>query len=414
MKTKLITIIITILILVTPIAILPKDINAPKVVALLSGGLLLLILFLFNYKSIYIDKKDALIIIFAILIFISTMLSSHLDISILGNDGRYEGMLALFSYIIIYMCSKRFFKYKHHKTLLIILYILYISVCTLGVVQYIGNYIDVSGIKLLSHGVKGTFGNTNFMGNFVSMGIPVFAMMYILKNKKISCATSLLVFFCIIACGARSAWVAFLTFSIILGAYLIQTKNKEYLKRTIILYVSFAMIFAGLCMAPDSFVRRKIYAMKNDATNAATNGVTGSMGSSRIQIWEITVELIKKYPIFGVGTDNLKYGIAENLTENSINYMLRTERHIDKAHNEYLQYAVTLGVTAMLVYLAFILFILKDHIKEIETSNIKLILYLVVVSYLVQAFFNISTIGIAPLFWFALGLLDTKENWLKI
>lgn len=30
-------------------------------------------------------------------------------------------------------------------------------------------------------------------------------------------------------------------------------------------------------------------------------------------------------------------------------------------------------------------------------------------SYLVQAFFNISTIGIAPMFWFALGIMDNKK-----
>lgn len=411
MKTKLITIIITILILVTPIALLPKDINAPKVVALLSGGGLLLILFLFNYKSIYIDKKDVLIIIFAILIFISTMLSSHLDISIFGNKGRNDGMLALFAYIIIYLCSKRFFKYKNNKTLLVILYILYIFVCTLGVVQYIGNYIDFSKLKILSHGVKGTFGNTNFMGNFVSMGIPVFVMMYIQKDKKLSFITSLLVFFCIIACGARSGWVAFFVFTVMLGAYLIQTKNKEYFKRTVILYISFSLIFTFLLLAPNGFVKNKINAMKNDVTTVTTQGVTGKLGSSRIQIWRITVDLIKKYPIFGVGTDNLKYGIAENITEESLDFMIRTETHIDKAHNEYLQYAVTLGIPAMIIYLVWVVFILKDHIKEIETSNVKLILYFVIISYLVQAFFNISTIGIAPLFFFALGLLDSDGNW---
>mgnify|MGYP000451980797 FL=1 len=30
-------------------------------------------------------------------------------------------------------------------------------------------------------------------------------------------------------------------------------------------------------------------------------------------------------------------------------------------------------------------------------------------SYLVQAFFNISTIGIAPIFWFCLGIIDNKN-----
>lgn len=94
--------------------------------------------------------------------------------------------------------------------------------------------------------------------------------------------------------------------------------------------------------------------------------------------------------------------------------MLRENAVIDKAHNEYLQYAVTLGIPALIVYFAFVISIIKKHINEIDNNNVKLILYFVVVSYLVQAFFNISTVGIAPLFWFTLGLLDSKEIWLKI
>ena len=410
MKTKAITIIITIMILVVPIAILPTETNPLKFVTLVSGGAVLLLLFLFNYKSIEIDKKDVLILIFVMLIFISTMLSSDIHTSVFGAEKRYDGMLSLFSNIIIYLCTKRFFKYKNNKTLLIILYILYISVCMLGIAQY---YIKLPEIKLFSKGVTGTFGNTNFMGNFLSIGIPVFSMIYILKNRKLSLLTSLIVFFGIAACGARSSWVAFATFFIILLAYLIKTKNKEYIKRAVILLICFALIFAYLFTAKNSFTKSKVNAVKSDITVAATQGVTNKMGSNRIQIWRITVELIKKYPIFGVGTDNLRKGIMDNLTDESIDFITRTKQQIDKAHNEYLQYAVTLGIPALLVYIAFISLILKDNIKEIEANNTKLILYLIVVSYLVQAFFNISTIGIAPLFWFALGLLDIKEKWLE-
>lgn len=384
-----------------------RGIYTIKSIILLAGGLVLLIAFLANYKKIYIDKKDVLLLIFAILIFISTMLSSHIDISIFGCDGRYDGMLALYTYIIIYLSTKKFFGYKNKKTLLIIISVLYILICSFGVVQY---YIKIPGEKLFSRGVAGTFGNTNFMGNFVSMGIPIFSMIYILKNKKICFVISSLVFFCLIACGARSSWVAFLAFSLMLGAYLIQTKNKKYVKRTVILFICFALIFVYLFTAKNSFVKRKVNAVKSDVTTATTEGVKKNMGSSRIQIWQITVELIKKYPIFGVGTDNLKYGIGENLTENSIDFMVRTETSIDKAHNEYLQYAATLGIPALIVYLIFVLQILKDNINEIETNTTKLILSLIIVSYLVQAFFNISTIGIAPLFWFALGLMDSEKT----
>lgn len=119
MKEKSITIIITILILVVPIVILPNDVNLLKAIMLISGGAALLVLFLMNYKRIKIDKKDVLIIIFTMLIFISTMLSSDIHTSIFGTEKRYEGMLILFTYIIIYLCTKKFFEYKNKKILLL-------------------------------------------------------------------------------------------------------------------------------------------------------------------------------------------------------------------------------------------------------------------------------------------------------
>lgn len=70
MKEKIITIILTILIILLPMAIMPSisnDYNMPKLIILLSGGVLLLIFFLANYKKIEIDKKDILLLIFAIL-----------------------------------------------------------------------------------------------------------------------------------------------------------------------------------------------------------------------------------------------------------------------------------------------------------------------------------------------------------
>lgn len=145
MKEKSITIIITILILVVPIVILPNDVNLLKAIMLISGGAALLVLFLMNYKRIKIDKKDVLIIIFTMLIFISTMLSSDIYTSIFDTEKRYEGMLILFTYIIIYLCTKKFFEYKNKKILLIILYILYILVCTLGVIQ---QYVKIPEIKI--------------------------------------------------------------------------------------------------------------------------------------------------------------------------------------------------------------------------------------------------------------------------
>ena len=411
MKNKIITTILTILIIALPIAIMPgkTTYNIPKVWTLLIGGAILLILLLINYKKLELDKKDYVILIFALLVFISTICSSNIKISILGIDNRWEGMLAFYTYILIYFCAKKFLKYKDNKTLLNVLYGVYISISILGILQYYIKLPTNDLYPIFNKGACGTFGNTNFMGSFISMGIPIFIITYIIKGDKISFITSLLVFFCLIACRARSGWVAFGIFSIILLIYLIKNKNKKLFKRAVILVVCFIMIFMLLYLPEKSIVKQKINQVKNDVTIAKTKGLNDKLGSSRIQVWKIVIELIEKYPIFGVGTDNLKKGIADNLTETSINFILRAKVSIDKAHNEYLHIAVTLGIPSLVIYLTFLCMIVFPKLKNILKQEKTFINLSVIISYLAQAFFNISTIGVAPLFWLSLGLLDNQN-----
>ena len=411
MKNKIITTILTILIIALPIAIMPgkTTYNIPKVWTLLIGGAILLILLLINYKKLKLDKKDYVILAFAVLVFISTMLSSKVKISIIGEINRYEGMLAFYTYILIYFCAKKFLKYKDNKTLLNVLYGVYISISILGILQYYIKLPTNDLYPIFNKGACGTFGNTNFMGSFISMGIPIFIITYIIKGDKISFITSLLVFFCLIACRARSGWVAFGIFSIILLIYLIKNKNKKLFKRAVILVVCFIMIFMLLYLPEKSIVKQKINQVKNDVTIAKTKGLNDKLGSNRIQVWKIVIELIEKYPIFGVGTDNLKKGIADNLTETSINFILRAKVSIDKAHNEYLHIAVTLGIPSLVIYLTLLCMIVFPKLKNILKQEKTFIILSAIISYLVQAFFNISTIGVAPLFWLALGLLDNQN-----
>ena len=396
MKQKLITIAITILIIALPIAIIPNETlyNLPKIWILAIGGITLLILLLVNYKKLKLDNKDYVILAFAVLVFISTMLSSKVKISIIGETNRYEGMIAFYTYILIYFCAKKFLKYKNNKTLLNILHAIYIVISILGILQYYIKLPTNALIPIFNKGTCGTFGNTNFMGSFISMGIPIFIIIYITKNNKISFCTSLLVFFNLIACQARSGWIAFAIFSVLMLIYLIKNKNKEYAKRALILLVCFITIFGVIYLQQSSKVRIKIEQVKNDVTVVKTSGIDDKLGSNRIQIWKVVIELIEKYPIFGVGTDNLKNGVGENLTETSIDFIQRAKGIMDKAHNE---------------YLTFIALVILPNIKKIFKKESIFIILSVIISYLAQAFFNISTIGIAPLFWVALGILDNKN-----
>ena len=296
MKDKLINIVLIMQIVVTAIVIIPSDeqYNIIKIYTLLICGAALLILMLANYKKLKLDKKDYIILIFGFLVFLSTINSKNILISIIGEKNRYEGILALYTYIVIYMCAKKFLNYKK-KTLIRIMEVLYMIIGVIGIIQNYVVYPDSSLIPILNKGVCGTFGNTNFMGNFTSIGLPLFIILYILDDDKVSLVTALTTFFCLIACNARSGWVAFIAFSIVLIAYLKKNYKKEYIKRIFILIVAFITIFAMLYSQKNSSLRRKINTAKYDISIMKESGISnGNLGSGRIQIWKIVIDIIRK------------------------------------------------------------------------------------------------------------------------
>jgi len=64
---------------------------------------------------------------------------------------------------------------------------------------------------------------------------------------------------------------------------------------------------------------------------------------------------------------------------------------------------------AIIIYGIFLTLIILPKLKDMFKKDITFINLSVIFSYSVQAFFNISTIGVAPLFWISLAVIDNKE-----
>lgn len=423
MKQKLITIILIVTVALAAVAVLLTNINGQSITVikkyiLYIGGFSLLALLLASYKTLTIDKKDILILIFAILTFISTMLSTYTNISIFGEHGRYEGLIMIYIYIIVYLCAKKYMSENSVKIFANVMFYISMIIGILGIAQlYV---VNLGTSPIFNKGISGTFGNSNFFGSYISLVLPIAIAIFIIKANIKSFILSNVMFWNMISSGTRSAWVAFAVVAILGLVYLITQKNKDYYKRTGILLVCFIAIFMflfngfGFRKGTKTTTNLKISQIGREIKDAAKTGNTNKMGSNRVEIWKMTLKLISKKPIFGCGTDNLKRGSLIYCTDDTMKFLNRTNAIADKAHNEYLQIAATLGVPALIVYLIFLGMILIPKLKLMFKHNAYLVIMLSIISYLVQAFFNISTIGIAPLFWMMLGICDNKNVVEKI
>ena len=405
------TIILGIIVCLIPLLIIPtQNYNDLRIILLWICGIGLLITTILRIKSIKLNKADIFLLVFGVIATISTFLSLNVKQSIIGSVNRYEGILTIYIYILIYFNAKNFFKkYKHFENIIVIIYM---AICLFAIVQY---YMPktIVFMPLFGKGAHGTIGHPNFMGSFISIILPAFLLLYIVRNKNKYLVCSIISFSVGVLCATRSCWAAFVYYLFIIVIYLLLKRDKNYLKRFAILIFTLLLTLGIILLIPKekSYIKNKVNAIKKDVQIIQEDGVSNDkLGSARMHIWKMTLKLILKTPVLGCGVDDLKDGLIKFSTEEYISYLEKYKEIPDKAHNEYLQIAATMGIPALSIYLGFISLIIIPNIKRALKDEKVLILILVSTSYLVQAFFNISVISVAPIFWFILGRLSKYNN----
>jgi len=454
---------ISIALFLAPILIFPrvlaKDYNIPKVIALYITGIILLIIFVIKIKKHRFDKKDILAFVFLLIALISLIFSLNRSVSLWGAKYRYEGFLMITTYILLYYFAKHYF--REYKNFYNILFGIVIIICSYSIVQF---YNLIPSFNLKEYWASGTFGNPNFLGSYITIFLPIFMALFILQGKKRYFLMSSIVFWSMLCTLTRSAFIAFLVYSLIGIIYIITKKDKILIKNALVLLLSFIIILPMADCLSDGKITHKMgsfnklievikerntseieneikilaeeqikpLALKQqevsnksasqnivNISNAKQENVVTKeekqntliewLVSGRREIYGVVIKVIKNHPIIGCGVDALSVAIAKEQFGYYMTKMLKTNTYIDKAHNEYMQIAATMGIPAMIIYLLFLFFICKDNMKGMFKNKITFILSLSIIGYLVQAFFNISTIGVAPTFWILLGLIQNEE-----
>ena len=421
---KIINIALCVIIFLIPLLITPREVdiipyNLLKICVLLVCGAILLICLIIIRKKLKFDLIDKTLIVLFILTLLSTIFSINPSTALIGDENRYEGFLSLTVYFLTYYCAKYFFSYN--KKLKIFATITVSITAIIGILQYYNIFplYYIFNIPFVSSFASSTFGNRNFFGNFMAIVVPTFMGLYIIKNRKTYLILCFLSFWGMLVSMTRSSWVGLAVATIIGIIYVIKNFNMDILKRVLSISIGFIVIFIFV-LTPPTFITEnfsgnnsinnlnsRLELIGKDVENLLNNNA-GSAGSGRISIWILTLKSIAITPLLGTGPDTLKDALIINVHEEAIERMIKTHTIVDKAHNEYLQIAATIGVPALIVYLAFIFQIIFSR-KDVFTNNSTFILFVGIISYLVQAFFNISTIGVAPVFWFLLGLLQNEK-----
>lgn len=353
-------------------------------------------LYLIFSKKEKIGATDIVIYILIILAFLSTQYAIDFEKSFFGEEYRYEGLLTILSYYFLLLNAKNIKQEKYKKNIIKLFLCIGIFQSMYALLQ---SYTVFPFIRRhsISYMAMGLCSNPNFFGSYMVMQLLIIGYMYVYDSKKIYLLIYIL-FGVTLYIAESTGPVLSVMVALIFSVFIIPKKIKRIMKLFIILLLSF--VFANLSLKyiqNNKFEKDFIenYDISSEISTISKK-TREEIGNGRLVIWENSIPLVKQYWLIGCGLDNFK-DVYPNW--GSVKF--------DKAHNVYLQIAITNGVPALITFLIllFIAFIRGIKIKNKFLTPI----YMAFIGYSIQAFFNISVIDVAPYYYIILGLIFTEN-----
>lgn len=348
---------------------------------------------------------------YIILVFISTFFSINTMISLVGSVYRHDGFLALIAYSFAYLIArnaKQIVKYFFP-----IVTLTSVIVAIYGLLQFYR--LDPVPMELYRFDWKGlafsTMGNPNFLGSYLVLSIPMPIYLYFYKGKKMGLIAYAILFLALLTTRTRGAWIgAFFTLIAFLVLHHFRSgfQKSEWKKVLIVFLTSMGMILVFMMTSGSEFMTRFL-SIFIDLSRILKEDETAYLGGSdRVYLWGRVIELIRMRPFFGFGLDTM-YLAMEMYFRGQITADFGRYKNWDKAHNEYLNIAISSGVLSLLAYLGFLYFALKKGLKQMKNHEAYVPLLAAIIGYLVQALFNIQVVMVYYLFFAYLGIVTSKE-----
>lgn len=387
----------------------------PKVVAMITLILSFLVMQLKNQiklsSLIKNDLVDKTLFIYFVLIVLSVYSADNKLLAICGVPGRYEGLLTIILYFMLFIIARLYNDFNDR--LFIIITITGIIVSIYGIMQTFGIDPFPRDIMRITWGARAfsTMGNPNFLGSYIVLIIPASIYLYILKRNYIGLVGYIILFYCLLSTNTRGAWLGTIVsiMCFVTMHYIYYKYNKAEFKRYIILFIITIIILLLYNHNSDGALLNRFLTITADAKEFLTDGDKSDYtGAHRGFIWKHVIELIKMKPLTGHGLENLGEVFVKYYSDDMIQ-LWGAVRYPDKAHNEYLHIAVSSGIPSLLIYLSFILLIIRNGLIKLKSNNLMLLLLSSVIGYMAAAFFNISVISVVYIYWIFLGLIASYK-----
>ena len=380
-----------------PISVFPhafdKNSSVEFLTLIIVAVLFALVVLAKRHRFVFSGRGVQALWILLIAVGISTVLSSDPIASLTGDSGRYAGVIALISLLVVSIYHAQFSENQIRKLIALYLGGVWV-VAVLGILQHFG-VVDFPG----DIGVTSTLGNMDFFAAFIGTSFPLFLYLLIESSVRARIFIGLGVLTSLYALylpGRRQAFVDLaltLIFVIIfLGRRFIPRFYLTLNAKTIFLTLGFVIWIEGIFLMP--FIGKSIPLLGNDG-----------QVQIRGRFWVAALNQFMSHPLFGVGPD--QYGNFYEQYRTLEDVKLFPTILSNDAHASTVQSLATLGIVGaaafilLLVVLVRSILILMDRNPERRKYYGALTLYFII--FLTNSAVSPITLPNKFLFWALAG-----------
>jgi putative inorganic carbon (HCO3(-)) transporter len=346
---------------------------------------------------------------FLLTVLLSSVTSENPLLSFFGAPRRYEGLFAFCSYAALYFVGVHFFgSQQGMHSLAATAGVASGITAGYGVLQmFIGPLFPGEAFIRDWYGglgmprVPSTLGSPVVFGGYLSVMIPLLLALAVTtahRTRVLWLAAACLSYVAAVFTLTRAAWlgVAMGTMILVVG------HGGRQFRRVVALAVACATLATGLIL---------LTAVGSSAPvgSRVVSVVDPSSGSlaQRLYIWDRTITLVRARPWLGWGLETLGEVFPYDRPALVKLFGLRPYI-IDKAHNDVLQMAVSVGVPGAFAYVAFwaavVLSAFRLWKREADSARLVTAGWLAaIVGYLLQVQFSFSAVSLAPIVWVLAG-----------
>jgi len=357
------------------------------------------------FSNIMLNKYLFIILLFLIVLCLSTIFSINTQTSFNGLYTRQEGLVSYLFYFLFFVLL--IINVKNNKQIKKIINVTVFSslvVCIYGLIQASGNdpfiWIESTKIRITS-----TFGQPNMLASYLLLVIPL-NIYLLISNKKLVLKIIYFIILisqllCLFFTYSISGFVGFIFGIIIVGIFYLYFNKIKFKKNAKYLILGFLILFFGLLII--NFQNNSVLKSKFNNLFSPNTGST----SARIDFWKASSKAILKKPLLGYGLETQRDVLVEYYDKSwGIHSNVNTVPN--RAHNLFLDILLTIGIIGLLAYLALLYLFFKLILLNIKNNNYKKLnfaILLSIASYLISLMFNFSFVVGEIYFWLLFAII---------